>query len=330
MEEKEIEVQLYSKEEPNTKVYPKVKVDLSKIESEIDEVKSELDETNTNLLTLANSTTERIDEVNRNLSNGLVRITQNETDIASLKTETETLDKGIENLGETINKNYDSLNERITANETNIISNENAINALDTRVGNVETKATTNANNIDTLTNRVSVAESDISNIINTELPKVATDIAYNDGFVLQDRNGNDLTFKTPIKLGDNLTYDSGTNKINATSSGGALYLHHITLKNNSDNPNYILVNSMGLFKDLYLSFDIINNSSLEVSLTDVSGVNINGYLYDSNNVLYQAIDIDDSNFKAITSEGVILNKTSTIFKYVMDLCIKSEIITEL
>lgn len=215
--------------------------------------------------------------------------------INNINKELDTLDTGLEALGETVNKNYDSLDSRITSNE-----------------------------------NKIGVAESDISNIINTELPKVATDIAYNDGFVLQDKNGNDLTFKTPIKLGDNLTYDSGTNKINATSSGGALYLHHITLKNNSDNPSYTLVNSMGLFKDLYLSFDIINNSSLEVSLTDVSGVNINGYLYDNNNVLYQAIDIDDSNFKAITSEGVILNKTSIIFKYVMDLCIKSEIITEL
>lgn len=304
MEEKEIEVQLYSKEEPNTKVYPKVKVDLSKIESEID-------------------------EVNRNLSNGLVRITQNETDIASLKTETETLDKGIENLGETINKNYDSLNERITANETNIISNENAINALDTRVGNVETKATTNANNIDTLTNRVSVAESDISNIINTELPKVATDIAYNDGFVLQDKNGNDLTFKTPIKLGDNLTYDSETNKINATSSG-KLYLHHITLENNSDNPNYAVINSLGALEDLHISFDVINNSSSNVSINDISGVNINGYLYDNNDVLYQAIGFDGTNFKAITSKGVILNKSSIVFKYIMQFCVKSEIITEL
>lgn len=303
--------------------------DIASLITSLGETNDSLDETNTNLLTLANSTTERIDEVNRNLSNGLVRITQNETDIASLKTETETLDKGIENLGETINKNYDSLNERITANETNIITNENAINALDTRVGNVETKATTNANNIDTLTNRVSVAESDISNIINTELPKVATDIAYNDGFVLQDKNGNDLTFKTPIKLGDNLTYDSGTNKINATSSG-KLYLHHITLENNSDNPSYAVINSLGALEDLHISFDVINNSSSNVSINDISGVNINGYLYDNNDVLYQAIGFDGTNFKAITSKGVILNKSSIVFKYIMQFCVKSEIITEL
>lgn len=117
--------------------------------------------------------------------------------INNINKELDTLDTGLEALGETVNKNYDSLDSRITSNE-----------------------------------NKIGVAESDISNIINTELPKVATDIAYDDGFVLQDKNGNDLTFKTPIKLGDNLTYDSDTNKINATSSGGGnVYLHEIHIK---------------------------------------------------------------------------------------------------
>lgn len=216
--------------------------------------------------------------------------------INNINKELDTLDTGLEALGETVNKNYDSLDSRITSNE-----------------------------------NKIGVAESDISNIINTELPKVATDIAYNDGFVLQDKNGNDLTFKTPIKLGDNLTYDSETNKINATSSGGGgkLYLHHITLKNDNDNPNYTIVNNLGSLKDLYLSFDVINNSTSNVSLANILGVNINGYLYDNNDVLYQAIGIDDTNFTAITSNGVIFNKASVVFQYLMSFCVESEIITE-